>query len=288
MGPSERAAEMNRLSRLLEKHFPRTSKWLKRLSEDMLLPKVTLDEIKADWNDVKQAFKNEFVGSDENWKYREECYMALEKTINGMIGKLGLPKSKETFDKILPELETGTEALNNLGRIYLELVKSKNLSESGRYYSMCFMYLLFVEGVYDENIRVLYTFRKATDGVSIDYEAIKDRSIRSFESELDPVFFEGYNDRIRNAIAHAKFNYDDASKLMSFRDRANRFQPEYSKSLSLKEFVTQCYSKLDDFCSLVIFYTILLGARDFVFAPRPLGKVTLKDTKAAREQGLGP
>ena len=125
MGLGERAAELNRLSKQLEKSFPHTSKWIKRLSEDMLLPKVTLGEVMDDWNDVKQAFKNEFVGSDENWKYREKCYLALEKTMNDMMEKVG-PKSKETFDKILPELETGTEALNNLGRIYLELVASKN------------------------------------------------------------------------------------------------------------------------------------------------------------------
>jgi hypothetical protein len=279
---SERAAEINRLSKLLEKRFPHASKWAKRLSEDMLLPKVNLVEIKSDWIDVMQAFKNDFVGSGENWKYREKCYMTLEKTINDMIGKLGFPKSKETFERILPELETGAEALNSLGRIYLELIKSKNLSESGNYYSMCFMYLVLVEGVYDENIRILYTFRKATDGADIAYEAIKDEPIWKFKKDLVSVFFEGYNDRIRNAIAHAKFKYDDASKMMNFRDRANRAQPEYSKSLSLREFGIQCYAKVDDFCRLVIFYTLLLGARDFVFAPRPLGKVTLKDNNPTR------
>jgi hypothetical protein len=270
MGLSERAAEMNRLSQRFEKNFPHASKWMKRLSEDILLPKVTLGEVLDDWDDVKQAFKNEFVGSDENWKYREKCYMALEKTINGMIQKLG-PKSKETFDKILPEVKTGTEALYNLGRIYLELVASKNLSESGRYYSICFMYLVLVEGVYDENIRILYTFRKATDGVSKDYESIKEADIRDFKTALDPVFFEGYNDRVRNAIAHAKFNYDDASKRMIFKDRATKARSEYSKSLSLREFGTQYYDKLDNFCRLVNFYFLLLGARDLVFADRPFG-----------------
>jgi hypothetical protein len=276
MGLSERVAELNGLSRRLEKSFPNTSSWLKRLSKDMLLPKVTLEEVKFNWDNVAQAFKNEFVGSDENWKYREKCYMALEKTINDMVEKLGFPKSKETFDKILPELITGTEALNNLGRIYLELVKSKNLSESGNYYSICFMYLVFVEGVFDEHIRMLYTFRKAADGVSIDYEAIKEADIRDFTKNLDPIFFEGYNDRIRNAIAHAKFNYEDASKVMSFRDRATKVRPEYSKSLSLNEFGTQYYNKLHDFCHLVDFYIILLGARSLVFAPRPFGKTTFK------------
>jgi hypothetical protein len=275
MGLGERAAKLNKLAKRLEKSFPHTSSWLERLSKDMLLPKVTLDEVKFDWDNVAQAFKNEFVGSDEYWKYREKCFAALEKTINDMIEKLG-PKTEETFDKILPELNTGTEALNNLGRIYLELVKSKNLSESGRYYSICFMYLIFVEGVFDENIRLLYTFCKAADGVSIDYETIKEADIRDFKKNLDPIFFEGYDDHIRNAIAHAKFNYDDTSKIMSFRDRATRARPEYSKSLSLEEFGTQYYDKLDDFCRLVVFYIILLGARGLVFLPRPFGKTTLK------------
>jgi hypothetical protein len=279
---SERAAEMSKLSERFEKTFPQTSRWLKQLSKDLLLPNVTLPEVAADWTDVIQAFKNEFGGGDENREYREKCYMALEKTINDMIGKLGLPKSEENFEKILPELQTGLEALYNLGRIYLELVKSKNLSESGRYYIICFMYLILVEGLYDENIRMLYTFREHRPGVSTDYATIKEADIRDYKTMLDPVFFEGYNDHIRNAIAHAKFNYDDASKVMTFRDRATKDRPEYSKTLSLKEFETQYYGKLDAFCRPVIFYTLLLGARDFVFAPRPLGKVTLKGTNPTR------
>jgi hypothetical protein len=155
-------------------------------------------------------------------------------------------------------------------------VAAKSLSEAGRYYGLCFMYLVYVEGVYDEYIRLLYTFRKATDGVNIAFEAIKDKGVWELATDLDPVFSEGYNNRIRNAIAHAKFKYDDANKIMSFRDRATKNQHEYSKSLSLEEFGIQYYDKIDSFCRLVNFYFVLLVARDFAFAPRPLGRTTMK------------
>jgi len=77
----ERSEELNRLSKRFVKGFPLTAEWIKRLSKDLLLPQVTLDEVWEDWKDIKQTFRNEFIGSDENWKYRERCYDALEKII---------------------------------------------------------------------------------------------------------------------------------------------------------------------------------------------------------------
>lgn len=274
--PFERRSE--ELDRLSEKFvgggFPLTGGWIRRLSKNLLLPKVTYGEALEDWKDIEQTFKNEFVGGDENWKYRERCYNALRKIIFEMIEARGVRASSETFEKILPALESGNEALSNLAEIYLTLVASKRLSEKRRYYGLCFMYLISIEGLYDENIRILYIFRKAAEGVDVDYELIQEKKLWFTKSELEPVFFEGYNNRIRNAIAHARFRFDDTKNKMIFKDIATKHQPKYSRELSLIEFGVKYYGKIDSFCRLRTYYMILLGVRDLVFAPRPFGRTT--------------
>jgi len=112
--------------------------------------------------------------------------------------------------------------------------------------------------------------------IDIDYETIQEKSLRHFKSELDPVFFEGYNNHIRNAIAHARFRFDNAKSRMIFKDIATKCQPEYFEDLSLREFVNKYYDKIDSFCRLRVFYMLLLGVRDLVFAPRPFGKTRIK------------
>lgn len=275
MPSKERSRELERVSTVFLREFPLTASWIRRLSEDFLLPKATVDEILEDWKDTKQTFKNEFIGSDENWKYRDRCYVALEKTIIDMVKAKGVQASRKTFDKILPALQAGNQALSNLNEIALTLVAPQSLSGKSRYYGLCFMYLISIEGLYDENIRILYIFRMATNGVDIDYEAIREKDLWSFKSELDPVFFEGYNNRIRNAIAHARFRFDDTKSRMIFQDKATKRQPEYSEELSFREFGIKYYGKIDSFCRLRTFYLLLLGVRDLIFASKPFGKLRM-------------
>jgi len=235
-----------------------------------------LGEVMEDWKDTEQTFKNEFNGSDENWKYRDGCYAALTKIIFEMIKVRGVPVSSKTFERVLPALERGNETLGNIAEIYLALVASKRLSEKRRYYGLCFMYLISIEGLYDENIRILYILRKAAEGIDVNYEAIQQKSLWFFKSDLDPVFFEGYNNRIRNAIAHARFRFDDLGNKMIFKDIATKRQPGYRDELSLREFEIRYYNKIDSFCLLRTYYLLLLGVRDLAFAPRPFGKTRLK------------
>ena len=79
-----------------------------------------------------------------------------------------------------------------------------------------------------------------------------------------------------NAIAHAKFRFDDAKKEMVFKDRATRTRREFSKSLSIVNFGKNYYGKIDSFCRLRLDYMLLLGVRDLARSPKLFGHVTLK------------
>ena len=270
-----RSVELAKLSKVFRNAgYSKTAGWIEQLSKKMLMPKVKerTQELLLDLEDAMLAFRGEFIGSGENWKYREKCFGALEKIILEMI-KITGPKTPETVDKIFPALKAGEETLRNIAEVYMALVSPESLSDKRRYYGFCFLYLLMIEGLYDENIKILYIFKKALSGEKVDYEEIQEKPPRDFKNEIEPVFFEGYNSRIRNAIAHAKFRFDDKTGKMIFRDRKTRRHPAFRKALSLQEFGIKYYGKVDSFCRLRLYYMLLLGARDLVFAQKPFGRI---------------
>lgn len=267
-----RSEELARLSRVfMNGDYRKTAGWIEHLSKKLLNPKVKVDEVLLDLKDVRQAFKGEFIGSDENWKYREKCFDTLEKIVLEMINATG-SKTPKTMDKIYPALKAGGETLRNILEIYLALVSPKGLSEKRKYYGFCFLYLLMIEGLYDENIKILYMFKRATKGKKVDYEDIREKPLHFFKNKIEPVFFEGYNNRIRNAIAHAKFRFDDKTNRMIFWDRKTKHQPKFRKALSLQEFGIKYYEKIDNFCRLRHYYMLLLGVRDLILARKPFGR----------------
>lgn len=268
-----RSEELTRLSsQFMDGGYRKTAGWIERLSKKIVNPKVKVGDVLLDLKDVWHAFRAEFIGSDENWKYREKCYDTFDKIVQEMIDATGL-KTPETMDRTYPALKAGGETLRNIVEVYLALVSPKGLNEKRKYYGFCFLYLLMVEGLYDENIKILYMFKRATKGEKVDYENIRERPLHFFKNEIEPVFFEGYNNRIRNAIAHAKFRFDDKTNRMIFWDRKTRYQPEFRKALSLREFGIKYYEKIDDFCRLRHYYMLLLDVKDLIFAPKPFGRV---------------
>ncbi len=271
-----RSKELKDAAARFDKSFPVTASWIRKLSDTLLLPRVTVGEIGEIWKDTEDAFKNEFIGSGENRKYREKCYGAFENIVSEMVKKRGIRQSSQILERILPALEIGNEALKNVAEIYLALVASEALTEKRKYYGLCFMYLILTEGLFDENIRIIYIFKKAVENTDIKYEQAQQENLGSLRNEIDPVFFEGYNSRIRNAIAHARFRYDETRNVMVFEDIGTKWQPEFKARLSLREFGTCYYDKIDSFCRLRTFYMILLGVRDLIIAPRPFGRTAMR------------
>lgn len=272
----ERAEELNKISEKFHKgRFPTTARWIRKLSKTIQLSKVTIEEVVEDLKDIEQTFRVEFVGSDENTGYRERCFDEFRSIVLRIIDEEGPKELFKALERVHPALRSGGQALQNLAEIYSALVASKNLSEKRRYYGLCFMYLISVEGLYDEDMRTLHILKKAGEGVSINYREIQQKPLWFFKKELEPVFFEGYNNRIRNAIAHARFRFDNEKNKMIFKDTGKKNQPEYEVSLSLKEFHTKYYEKIDSFFRLRTFYLFFLAIRDLALAPKPFGKTTL-------------
>jgi hypothetical protein len=272
MSFKKRATELNRVSVGFEKSgFPTTAKWIRQLAQDLLTPGLSADVGLRDLDDLYNTFRSEYIGSDKNWRYREQCFEELKRIFNEVI-KTKSHRTRETIDRLLSPLKIGTETLENIAEIYQTVVVAPKLSSRRKFYGICFIYMLFVEGLFDEVIRMLYILNEAGKDKDVKYEDVENKSPHNFKGKIDSIFLEGYDKRLRNSIAHARFKFDQKTGKMIFQDIKTKKQPEYKKSLSLEEFGINYYDKIADFCRLMNFYMLLLGVRDLIFSPTPFGR----------------
>jgi hypothetical protein len=140
-----------------------------------------------------------------------------------------------------------------------------------------------IEGLFDEVIWLLYATKKAIKGASPDYEAMKKTALQWYKSYLNPVYFEGYNDRIRNAIAHTGFSYDENTKKMTFKDRCDYHQnvrrQAYQETLSLQEFGAKYFEKIYELFLLRVYLINLITVAEVAITDKPFGRVSLSDLK---------
>lgn len=125
--------------------------------------------------------------------------------------------------KIMPEELSETDGkLNRLHEVI------KDLEDLPRYYVLCFAFMIAMEGYYDELVRLVYCVREfISTGIVADPDLLKyepiDRlysALRFHSPTIIAIWTHGHH--VRNAIAHARFTYDEKKKMMRFIDVIER------------------------------------------------------------------
>lgn len=117
-----------------------------------------------------------------------------------------------------------------------------------------------VEGVLRELCEYILMLDDVRNGLSTSLSEIEslplfDLVVKEIRSKADiAVLTDGYNNHLRNAIAHANFKFDESTSRMNFKD-------EYkgkvkSLDLTIEEF-GQYYLKIDDLYRLLSSFWLL-------------------------------
>jgi hypothetical protein len=118
---------------------------------------------------------------------------------------------------------------------------------------LCFVYLLLLEGSYDNALRFLYAHYLRLPSTKANIAEIKSRFD---EDHVGRSLFEGWNKTVRNAIAHATYSLNTRSLVVEFEDQ----QGGTKERLTLHEF-TALVGKIYDVVAAV---AVLLILRIFV------------------------
>jgi hypothetical protein len=226
-----------------ENGYEQTSKRIKEITNYLSLKELPKD-FETKWIEILETFKDEYVGND---RYKKECFAAIEDILVSAI-----LKHKSKFPKILMEIYPLVESLRepsktigNIGQLFLNFDEKKSLRE--RFYGACILYLLFVEGIFDEWIRILYYLKCKSTRKSMNFNQVYEKKLWDIKREfkkmgVSDILFDGWREnKIRNSIGHARFSYDEHYETMTFVniDPSSK-KEDFRRSLCYEQFIEIC------------------------------------------------
>ena len=219
-------------------------------------------------DETQTAWGSDFAGKDVS---RRRKLKAVSGIILSSISKGKLEEEIATALPILRELRENYDNLTPLAVAFLPFKRSGDYKMY--FYGLCYYYQLFVEGIFDESIRLLFLLAASLKGRSISLRAIHKMSLWKLRQRfqalgLEDVFFQGWENRVRNSIAHARFRYDGKMRRMHFIDIDLRGKlPDYSGWFSLEEFgnllrqISDVYSIIQDVIFMMRIHQLVLGPK---------------------------
>jgi hypothetical protein len=193
--------------------FSATGRAIRNLAN--LVPS-SLNPLESAYLTVRDAFKGEFATD----AYREALFDSVAGMFTWDILKVG--KLEDKLLELRPLIDNMCETATNIAtisRLFKGVVDVKE-----QYVGSCLAYLLQVGGEFSDAIRFLYTIKCAEQNIDATLEAVSTMSLwdiraRFREFEVTDALFKGWeDDHLRNAIAHARFAYDDDTQTMTFED----------------------------------------------------------------------
>jgi len=246
---------------------PVTAKWL-RLLEKELGSQTPRHVLEQDFRDTLMAWELDFAGNN---KLRRRRLASVSSIIFTAVDTGKLDKEIRIIMPIMRELGENLETLVPLGVAFEPFRRKRDFRM--QFHGMCFHYQLYVEGVFDEAIRLLYLLTSSGKGKSASLEEINKMSLWKLRSEfqslgLPDVFFEGWeNGRVRNSIAHCRFRYDNNLGRMRFKDiDSTGRNPDYDRSFTLAEF-SELGTKVSDVYLIIQNILFMLRIRQLVLSP---------------------
>jgi hypothetical protein len=211
--------------------------------------------------------------------------------------RIGSESSYEFFDGIdnlfsrltrkrpVGELLMGTtEIMNSLREADTKLKTIRTLMNTAQppanFYVLCFLFMLAMESYYDELVRFVYAAEKLmSTGQMPQADELRFKPVSEMKESISVgskavlgIWERGH--RIRNAVAHATFYYDDSAKNMRFFDVDTKSKRVKSEAFTHAD-VAELYRKigiigaaLHVLLALLIIYTLLTTPPDRIIVVR--------------------
>ncbi len=203
----------------------------------------------------------------EKQNFGRDCIEQIyDIIINKGLVEIGVEDFSTLLTELAPLIENIVDRDHIVHRI-LDVTKASDVWEDVAYLN-CFAYLLLIEGIFDDLVRILYAIcRRSQCNRSITLDEIEVVRIDDVNNDLKAKgihleFLRNWRTKnhIRNAIAHARFLYNDQEVSYHFEDYKIGGKGKFVKY--------DCWKKdmpVTQFRALVIEMDIPLRASFFTF-----------------------
>jgi len=249
----DKISEMEKVAGVFDLYgLPKTAKAIRSLSNELYGVCKKIDFEKS-FGQLQDVLRTEFIsngGTDA--PFRKKLHSALIRLADSATKANGalVKKQIEDFDNSMQRIKNSYGVIGDVAKNFLE---NKQLTKKQHYYAECFGYLLIVEGVFRELCEYILMLDDICRGCSRSFSDLEALTLSDLVAEIRKkasisVFTDGYDNLLRNAIAHANFRFDETAQTMNFKDEyRGRVR---SKDLKIEEF-GDYYLKIDDLYKLI-------------------------------------
>lgn len=250
---NEQIDEILQIAKFLdEQHYPKTSTTIISLVEMLARKKkiVGFENFAKRVASIVGIFRDEWVnilpfGQD----YRGACFDEALMTLLQALNNLG-EKSKEIsteFMQFMSRIDEIDESIKPMSELFANLLVKRDRSMQDSlvmFHSACYIYLIGVEGIFDDLVKMLYILAEASKGNIRRFEEVEVDNIWNIRSAykqlfgISPVFLERWQEKgdIRNAIAHAQARYYPKTNRVHFRSVNIKDGRIFDKTMDFDEF----------------------------------------------------
>ena len=215
----------------------------KKIHKRIHMPKsIEKSDFAESFNTIKAVtLRTEFLERYE-FPYSADIF----DTMDNLFSRLTHTDKSLEWSFLFRDIVTETEMFENVkstsDKLNALTVLVMGSPDVTKFYVVCFMLLLAMEGVYDEVIRFVYSTEQIVDGqTTFSADVLKYTRIEKIKSRIritPKAIFDLWDNghRVRNAIAHARFYYNENDNKMRLVD-VNPHDPTdiYTVSLVFEE-----------------------------------------------------
>jgi hypothetical protein len=252
-GRMDKKGEMEKVAGVFDLYqLPKTAKVIRDLSNDLYVIRKKIDFEKV-FEQIQEVLKVEFIsngGTDAS--FRKKLYSAYIQLVNSA-GKADLALVKKQTEDYASSIQRIYNSYGVIGDVSKSFLENKQRTTKQHYYAECFGYLLITEGVFRELCEYIIMLNDISKGRLRSFSQLELLSladlVKEIRSKMDiSVLTHGYDNYLRNAIAHTNFRFDETTQKMTF---TNEYKGKATSiALKIEEF-GEYYLKIDDLYRLV-------------------------------------
>jgi len=154
--------------------------------------------------------------------HRGQCFDLMYPKTQTLLGSnITLMQNWIASEEVSKTFERRLNTQKIWGKILNILKKDNTLTDEEKIIELNLLYLSIFEGFFDQDVRICYCFLEMSKGNSIEMAEVNKMTISDIRKKFEQyreklILFEGYNNRLRNSIAHFSFEYDKNTKKMTY------------------------------------------------------------------------
>ena len=258
---SQGNATLDQVIRLLsEFNFPRSSDEIVKIKKELNGTKNF-----SILNSTFKVLQTTFVTEYNTNPHRILCSTFFKKRVNLTIklnvqGLNGIRLDKTWANMIRYRIKS-RDTLIKLDNI----LQNGSNTEEEKCISISYLYLASIDGVYGKNLKDIVIFDMLSKNEKVDFKKIERKKLSEIKEyfkniEESECLFDGWNEEIRNAIAHSSFWYDSNKQKIIYEERRKNIINEKTR-----EEVLEMIEKLSDIDELVFFYNQIFRIDKVIF-----------------------